>query len=203
MGKHLFNCFILFVTSIYTSYCWPSGAPESTCVSMAPNLRSHGSLPKSNSRNVDKWGFGGPVQLDLVFFDRSKNITIFAKDDSVFQNDKFKGFMLQIHYDADRYDSNFSKKGPIGKFTVSRNSPYKCMDCNGKCDSITHKNNEPKTEITVTWTKPDDYSSENGQDLYLKYTIVTEKRKYWVGLEFPPREEDIPNFDALGFRIDS
>ena len=167
MDNHLFNCVIIFFTSIYTSYCWPSGAPESTCVSMAPNLRSHGSLPKSNSRNVDKWGFGGPVQLDLVFFDRyvivafhsqlhlivafkikiktvpvsnwyflyrSKNITIFAKDDGVFQNDPFKGFMLQIHYDADRYDPNFSKKGPIGKFTVSSNSPFKCMDCNGKCD---------------------------------------------------------------------
>jgi len=170
---------------------------------MAPNLRSHGALPKSNSRNVDEYGFGGPVQLDLVFFDRSKNITIFTKDDRVFRDTTFKGFMLQIHYDADRYDPNFSKKGPIGRFTVSRNAPYQCMDCNGKCDSITHKDNEPKTEITVTWTKPDDYPSENGQDLYLKYTIVTEKRKYWVGLEYPPRETKTPEFDALGFRIGS
>ena len=68
--------------------------------------------------------------------------------------------------------------------------------------SITHKNNEPKAEITVTWTKPDDYPSENGQDRYLKYTIVTEKWKYWVGLEFPPKETETPEFDSLGFRIE-
>ena len=60
---------------------------------------------------------------------RSKNITIETKD----PDDRFKGFMLQIHYDADRYDRNFPF-GPIGKFTVSPNSPYKCMDCNSKCD---------------------------------------------------------------------
>ena len=60
---------------------------------------------------------------------RSKNITIETKD----PDDRFKGFMLQIHYDADRYDRNFPF-GPIGKFTVSPNSPYKCMDCNSNCD---------------------------------------------------------------------
>ena len=53
-----------------------SGAPDAgssypkVCTSMAPNLRSHGSLPQSNSKDVDKFGFAGPVQLDLVFFDR-------------------------------------------------------------------------------------------------------------------------------------
>ena len=51
----------------------------------------------------------------------------------------------------------------------------------------------------MTWTKPDDY---DGQDLYLRYTIVTEKRQYWVGLEYPPREEVTPIYDDLGFRIE-
>ena len=63
--------------------------------------------------------------------------------------------------------------------------------------SLTHKNSDDKEYIIVTWTKPDDY---DGQDLYLRYTIVTEKRQYWVGLEYPPREEVTPTYDDLGFK---
>ena len=76
----------------------------------------------------------------VYFLYRSKNITIFAKDDNDFKNEKFKGFMLQIHYDADRYDRDFDNK-PIGKFTVPSNAPYKCMDCNGKCDRYSNISN--------------------------------------------------------------
>ena len=65
--------------------------------------------------------------------------------------------------------------------------------------SITHVNNDDKEEVFVTWTKPDDYVD---QDLYLRYTIVTEKRKYWVGIEYPPREEGNPRFDKSGRRIE-
>ena len=65
--------------------------------------------------------------------------------------------------------------------------------------SLTHKSNDDKEYIIVTWTKPDDY---DGQDLYLRYTIVTEKRQYWVGLEYPPREEVTPIYDDFGFRIE-
>ena len=65
--------------------------------------------------------------------------------------------------------------------------------------SLTHKNNDDKEYIIVTWTKPEDY---DGQDLYLRYTIVTEKRQYWVGLEYPPREEVTAIYDDLGFRIE-
>ena len=158
MRGALIATFVVLSMYMDTVHCYSRGAPESVCSSMAPNRRSHGALPKSNSRNVDN-GFGGPVYLYLNFFDRfvhmhsqnikwlvnveissrcyyenhtifrSKNITIETKD----PDDRFKGFMLQIHYDADRYDRNFPF-GPIGKFTVSPNSPYKCMDCNSKCD---------------------------------------------------------------------
>ena len=66
--------FILVVFSVATFKvnCYSSGAPDfpEVCTSMAPNRRSHGALPQSNTRNVDKFGFAGPVQLDLVFFDR-------------------------------------------------------------------------------------------------------------------------------------
>ena len=51
----------------------------------------------------------------------------------------------------------------------------------------------------VTWTKPDDYVD---QDLYLRYTIVEEKRKYWVGIEYPPKEGGNPKFDKSGKRIE-
>ena len=65
--------------------------------------------------------------------------------------------------------------------------------------SLTHKNNDDKEYIIVTWKKPEDYDV---QDLYLRYTIVTEKRQYWVGLEYPPREEVTPIYDDLGFWIE-
>ncbi len=68
--------------------------------------------------------------------------------------------------------------------------------------SLTHKNNEPKKNITVTWTKPDDYTSEHRQDLYLKYTIVSEKMRHWVGLEYPIRETETPKLNSLGFRTE-
>ena len=43
--------------------------------------------------------------------------------------DTFRGFMLQVRYDEERYDRNF-KKGPIGYFTVPADHPdVKCMDC--------------------------------------------------------------------------
>ena len=61
---------VLFSIIVCKVHSYSSGAPEQVCTSMAPNRRSHGALPKSNSRNVDKFGFAGPVQLDLVFFDR-------------------------------------------------------------------------------------------------------------------------------------
>ena len=79
--------------------------------------------------NVYNFEFSLCRSYDNYIIFRSKNITIETKD----PDDRFKGFMLQIHYDADRYDRNFPF-GPIGKFTVSPNSPYKCMDCNSKCD---------------------------------------------------------------------
>ena len=60
---------------------------------------------------------------------RSKNVTIYVKD----PNDSFKGFMLQIRYDQERYDKNF-KKGPIGEFTVGGQDPFKCMNCGGQCN---------------------------------------------------------------------
>ena len=59
--------------------------------------------------------------------------------------------------------------------------------------------NDDKEEVFVTWTKPDDYVD---QDLYLRYTIVEEKRKYWVGIEYPPKEGGNPKFDTSGKRIE-
>jgi len=60
--------------------------------------------------------------------------------------------------------------------------------------SITHKDRSDKTSITVKWTKPDDY---NNEDLYLRYSIVTEKKKYWVGLEYPPKQQTPPQFNEF------
>merc|ERR1712096_271856 len=158
ISQHIFLSLLVLSVSIRLINAWPSGAPTSQCTSMAPRARNHNAQPQVLTDNdVDEFGFEGPVKLDIVFFERSKNITIFTKN----QGDTFK-------------------KRPIGKFTVSRDDPFRCMNCDGKCDSITHKDRSDKTSITVKWTKPDDY---NNEDLYLRYSIVTEKKKYWVGLE--------------------
>ena len=63
---------VVFTATTCKVHGYSSGAPDfpEVCTSMAPNRRSHGALPQSNTRNVDKFGFAGPVQLDLVFFDR-------------------------------------------------------------------------------------------------------------------------------------
>ena len=71
----------------------------------------------------------------MIFFlfyikSRDKNVTIYTKDES----DTFIGFMLQVRYEAERYDSSIIK-GPIGEFNVNRDDPFKCMDCSGKCDT--------------------------------------------------------------------
>ena len=42
------------------------------------------------------------------------------------KGETFKGFMLQVRYDRERYDGNFLK-GPVGYFTP--NDSVKCMDC--------------------------------------------------------------------------
>ena len=70
MTSNTIFAIVLFSIIVCKVHSYSSGAPEQVCTSMAPNRRSHGALPKSNSRNVDKFGFAGPVQLDLVFFDR-------------------------------------------------------------------------------------------------------------------------------------
>ena len=69
MSGALIATFVVLSMYMDTVHCYSRGAPESVCSSMAPNRRSHGALPKSNSRNVDN-GFGGPVYLYLNFFDR-------------------------------------------------------------------------------------------------------------------------------------
>ena len=64
--------------------------------------------------------------------------------------------------------------------------------------SITHKSDSPKSEIKVKWTKPLDY---DGQDLYLRYSIVMEKSQYWVALSYPPKlenDEAIDQFETSG-----
>ena len=84
----MYSIFILVVFSATTwkVHGYSSGAPDfpEVCTSMAPNRRSHGALPQSNTRNVDKFGFAGPVQLDLVFFDRS--VQIVSSYEIVFAN---------------------------------------------------------------------------------------------------------------------
>ena len=76
MAKYSMFTLVVFSVIVCKVHSFSSGAPDAdssypkVCSSMAPNHRSHGALPQSNSRNVDKFGFAGPVQLDLVFFDR-------------------------------------------------------------------------------------------------------------------------------------
>ena len=77
MRGSLIATFVVLSMYMDTVHCYSRGAPESVCSSMAPNRRSHGALPKSNSRNVDN-GFGGPVYLYLNFFDRC--VFIYSKD---------------------------------------------------------------------------------------------------------------------------
>jgi len=130
ISQHIFSSLLVLSVSIRLINAWPSGAPTSQCTSMAPRARNHNAQPQVLTDNdVDEFGFEGPVKLDIVFFERSKNITIFTKN----QGDTFKGLMLQIRYDQERYDDDF-KKRPIGKFTVSRDDPFRCMNCDGKCD---------------------------------------------------------------------
>ena len=83
------NSIIILVVLTATTckvHGYSSGAPDfpEVCTSMAPNRRSHGALPQSNTRNVDKFGFAGPVQLDLVFFDRL--VQILSSYEIVFAN---------------------------------------------------------------------------------------------------------------------
>ena len=64
--------------------------------------------------------------------------------------------------------------------------------------SIIHKGKSPKSSIKVNWAKPLDY---DGQDLYLRYSIVMEKSQYWVGLAYPPKLEtdsEIDQFETSG-----
>lgn len=184
---------VLFVsfTLVELVYSASDGSfPESSCTSMTPTYRRN--IPPQPNTDADN-GFAGPVELYLEFGDRSKNVTIYTKD----ANERFIGFMLQIRYDDERYDTSI-KPGPVGEFTVHSNDPFKCMDCTAKCDSITHKGNNPKQEITVKWTKPLDYAGEN---LYLRYSIVMENSQYWVGIEYPPKEEthaEIERFQSSG-----
>ena len=67
--------------------------------------------------------------------------------------------------------------------------------------SIIHKGKSPKSSIKVNWAKPLDY---DGQDLYLRYSIVMEKSQYWVGLAYPPKLEtdsEIDQFETSGWLI--
>ena len=64
--------------------------------------------------------------------------------------------------------------------------------------SIIHKGKSPKSSIKVNWAKPLDY---DGQDLYLRYSIVMEKSQYWVGLAYPPKldsDSEIDQFETSG-----
>jgi len=182
----------LFVILIHLSYSASDGSfSKSACITMVPSYRSQ-TKPQPNT-DVNEYGFAGPVALDLEFGDKDKNVTIYTKD----PNDRFIGFMLQVRYEAERYDSSI-EKGPIGKFTVHRDDPFKCMDCSSKCDTIIHKGKSPKSSIKVNWAKPLDY---DGQDLYLRYSIVMEKSQYWVGLAYPPKLEtdsEIDQFETSG-----
>ena len=151
----------LLITLFHLSHSASDGSfPKSACISMVPTYRRQTS-PQPNT-DVNEYGFAGPVSLNLEFGDRyssktniiywtwsfitsiyilsniystpfilirDKNVTIYTKDPS----DRFIGFMLQVRYEAERYDSSI-EKGPIGEFTVNQDDPFKCMDCNNKCD---------------------------------------------------------------------
>ena len=71
--------------SIQGICAYSSGAPKSTCHSMAPNIRSHNAVPRNDPPNPQNtmdnttfveqyvdWdsGFEGPAALNLDFFDR-------------------------------------------------------------------------------------------------------------------------------------
>ena len=82
----------------------------------------------------------------------------------------FKGFLIQ---------AQDSKNNVIGNFSTSEIA--KCLDCVLGCNSITHRNDEMKTEVFSTWNSPSSYEGT----VYFRYTVVTEYKKYWVAVNGP------------------
>jgi hypothetical protein len=90
----------------------------------------------------------------------------------------FKGFLLM--------GQRLNKSGlpeetgiPHGFFSPSQNS--QTVNCGGKDGAVTHVNGDPKHEVTLEWTAP----NEDGEYVIL-YSIVKDYSTYWVKQKTQP-----------------
>ena len=119
------------------------------------------------------------VLLDVLFFlfvgsigpGESVTLQLKSKEDSP----KFRGFFIQA---KDISGNN------TGSFKIPRTTQAKCISCNEDlttCDSISHRNSGEKSQITVTWRAPSDFTGS----IYFRYTVVLNYYDYWVAVDGP------------------
>eukprot|EP00096_Caligus_rogercresseyi_P002503 TRINITY_DN1465_c0_g1_i2.p1 TRINITY_DN1465_c0_g1~~TRINITY_DN1465_c0_g1_i2.p1 ORF type:complete len:658 (-),score=127.14 TRINITY_DN1465_c0_g1_i2:80-2053(-) len=155
------SLFLLLIARTVGGYT--IGAPDSACSGMQPG---HGFDPKPldespfniqlASKSVEP---GGALELKLL------------------SSTPFKGFILQARNASDP-DSQ------LGSFeTNSGESKY--MTCGkGIHNSITHQNNNLKTEVSAKWFAPND--AFDGEEVIFVYSGLVLYDSYWVRMESEP-----------------
>ncbi|XP_030746735.1 putative defense protein Hdd11 [Sitophilus oryzae] len=122
---------ILVASFAATAWGFSAGAPLSVCDDMLPKHPvdpQKSTMPYKITINKEEVGPGGEVEIKVG-------------------GKFFLGVLLQVRNE---------KNKAVGTFPIPGNDKYfKAIDCHGnKGSSATHKNKEPKKDITFIWQAP-------------------------------------------------
>ncbi|RWS12380.1 putative defense protein 3-like protein [Dinothrombium tinctorium] len=145
--------FIVFAL-LATGYCWPSGAPESTCNTLLPSHGSNRPKPASSS----------PFTLTQSHddFEPGERVRVIVKAPDGLA---FKGLVVQA------YDPLTNL--PIGSFQSGRG--LKTLDA---CSAVTHTDKRGKRSATLIWIAPPNARGK----VAFRATIVQRFSEFYYGI---------------------
>lgn len=151
----MFPVFLTLVL-IYGCSSYPSGAPESACITMTP---SHGVPPQNTSSPYVIQFSSSNFSIDSNF-----TVTITSKDG----NTTFEGFLVEVF--TEQSEPNQFKES---EFKVPENAH---TTCNG---GATHSNADPKHIIELQWQPTTSFTGK----VKFRATIVQSYTVFWKNVE--------------------
>ncbi|CAG2171355.1 unnamed protein product [Oppiella nova] len=147
---------LILLSCLAVCHCYPGGAPS--CKTSMP---SHDKIKAKTGKSPFTLVATAPKAL--ANGDKTLTVTITGSGGK-----SFKGFQVTARVP--------NTSTTIGKFTATADS--KLLTCSSTSNAVTHKDNDEKTSVTLTWTAPKKFKGK----VEFRATVVKEYKEFYTNV---------------------
>lgn len=169
----MFFKFIIISVCLQTVLCWYNGAPPETCETLTP---PHGG-PFGDVIPADIL-----IERDVITAGELISVSIRARNDTIFGNFMFRGFMIQARI----LDTNLNVPGRVTGIFENLPTDARHVICPTLSPNsvVTHSINTDRTYLQLLWRAPVNIVG-NSITVQFYYTVVMNVGIFWHSLTGP------------------